>query len=176
MSPTTWPPSADSHFKFLIDGELRATVGNNEIAFVTGLPTDRPVRIKVILDEKPFESFRLSLGKEPDHRVCLRLYTDYWHWINTGWMVAYGCTCKTDGGQEQPQQRTPKSPAGAQAAPSVLDCPRPCGSGLLSRHLLETLGTRAPTYAPKEVCAQRTRAMAVLMRMFVSAEGPGVCP
>ncbi|HRC86159.1 MAG TPA: hypothetical protein PK413_11160 [Thermoanaerobaculia bacterium] len=109
MSPTTWGPSADSHFKFFLDGQLRATIGNNERALVEGLPTDRAIRVRVTLDAKPFESFPLSLGKEPDQRVCLHLYSGYWHWIDTGWAKVYGCECAVAGPAPE-LGRTPTPP------------------------------------------------------------------
>ncbi|HEX3127232.1 MAG TPA: hypothetical protein VH394_07865 [Thermoanaerobaculia bacterium] len=93
MSETTWPPSHDSKFKFSVDGRLRATVGNDEMGQISGLSTGRRVRIKVSLDGRPYEAFSLDLGKAPGHRICLWLYTDYWHWIDHGWDKSLGCKC-----------------------------------------------------------------------------------
>ena len=95
MSPTTWPPAHDSKFKFHVDGHLKATVANGEMVLISNLPTDRRVRIKVSLDGRPFEAFALDLGKAPEHRVCLWLYPDYWHWIDNGWSDNLGCKCRT---------------------------------------------------------------------------------
>jgi hypothetical protein len=94
MSETTWPPGLDSKFKFSVDGHLRATVAKDEMALISGLPTGRRVRIKVSVDGRPFEAFSLDLGKEPEHRICLWLYPDYWHWIDNGWTESHGCKCK----------------------------------------------------------------------------------
>lgn len=93
----SWPPSHDSKFKFSVDGHLRATVGNDEMGQISGLPTGRRVRIKVSLDGRPYETFSLDLGKAPDHRICLWLYTDYWHWIDQGWDRSLGCKCEIPG-------------------------------------------------------------------------------
>ncbi len=111
MSQTTWGPSAASHFEFFVDGRLRATVGNDEMAWVGELPTQRAIRVRVILDGAPFESFALRLDKEPDRRVCLHLDTGYWHWIDSGWSKAYGCTCGADG-----RPPAPGSPGGGHRA------------------------------------------------------------
>ena len=92
-SQTTWAPQRDSHFTFFIDGQLRATVGKGEIAHVKELPTNQPIRVRVRLDDRPFESFNLSLSKAPDRRICLWLYPGYWHWIDRGWDAKLGCQC-----------------------------------------------------------------------------------
>ena len=94
MSQTTWPPSASSKFEFKIDGRLAATVAAGEMAHVDGLPTNRRVRLQVILDGKPYETFRLDLGDAPRHRICLWLRSGYWHWIDTGWDEGRGCKCE----------------------------------------------------------------------------------
>lgn len=93
MSATTWPPSYDSRFTFHIDGRLRATIANHEMAKISGLPTNRRVRVKVMLDGLPFETFSLQPGKQQDYRICLWLYPDYWHWIDNGWSERLGCKC-----------------------------------------------------------------------------------
>jgi hypothetical protein len=91
---TTPAPSASSKFTFRIDRELKATVGNGEMALITGVPVDRKVLVEIRMDGRPFESFRLDLGKQPEKRVCLWLYPGYWHWINNGWQAKLGCQCK----------------------------------------------------------------------------------
>ena len=92
MSQTTWGPSRHSVFRFHVNGELRATVRVGEMAVIRGLPVGR-VRVRVTLDDKPFEAFSLDLGKAADHRICLWLYPGYWHWIDNGWTTALGCKC-----------------------------------------------------------------------------------
>jgi hypothetical protein len=94
MSQTTWPPSEDSRFEFRIHGTRRATVTNGEMASISGLPTDRRIRVTVSLDGRPFESLSLDLRHESEHRICLWLYPGYWHWINNGWQEKLGCRCK----------------------------------------------------------------------------------
>ena len=96
MSQTTWPPAYTSRFSFYIDRQPAVTVANHEMAFVTDLPTDRRVRVRVQLDGRPYEAFSLDLGRASDHRICLRLYTDYWHWIDSGWEPNLGCKCGED--------------------------------------------------------------------------------
>jgi hypothetical protein len=64
------------------------------MAWIKGLPTDRKILVEVRQDGQPTESFRLDLRKEEKNRVCLWLYTGYWHWVNTGWDAAHGCRCK----------------------------------------------------------------------------------
>lgn len=93
LSETTWSPQRGSHFKFYVDGRLRATITDGESADLKGLPTSRPVRIRVVLDGKAFEAFKLNLGSSPGHRICLWLYPGYWHWIDNGWDAALGCRC-----------------------------------------------------------------------------------
>lgn len=91
---TTPKPSAQSVFKFVVDERLEATVKGREGAMLSGVPTDRKVKVEVRLDGKSFETFWLNLGKEPDRRACLWLYQGYWHWVNTGWDPKKGCDCK----------------------------------------------------------------------------------
>lgn len=93
LSSTTWPPSAKSVFEFRIDGRPAVTVRNHEMVAVAGLATDRKVKVEVRLDGKPFETFRLELGKKPGTRICLWLYEGYWHWIDNGWNAELGCRC-----------------------------------------------------------------------------------
>ena len=98
LSRTTWPPSAKSVFEFRIDGRPAVTARNHEMVAVTGLPLDRKIKVEVRLDGKPFETFRLELGKRPGNRVCLWLYEGYWHWIDNGWHAELGCRCGDEGG------------------------------------------------------------------------------
>lgn len=93
LSDTTWAPQHDSHFRFYVEGRLRATVADGESAYLQGLPTTKPIRVRVELDERPFESFSLDLAKAADHRICLWLYPGYWHWIDNGWDAQLGCKC-----------------------------------------------------------------------------------
>jgi hypothetical protein len=58
-----------------------------------GLRADKPVRIRVQLDSRPFETFQLDLSKAPGQRICLWLYPGYWHWIDQGWDPKLGCKC-----------------------------------------------------------------------------------
>jgi len=92
MSKTTWEPQYTSEFRFFINGRERATLHDGEMVHLTGLPTTKPIRVKVILDNRPFETFSLDLSKY-DHRICLWLYPGYWNWINNGWDPKLGCTC-----------------------------------------------------------------------------------
>jgi hypothetical protein len=107
LSDTTWEPSYQSHFTFFVDGQKKATLGNSEMVHLTGLRTDKPVRIRVQLDGRPFESFRLDLAKS-DHRICLWLYPGYCHWINEGWDPKLGCNC-----DEEPKPTPTPSKHGA---------------------------------------------------------------
>src|SRR4030095_15001320 len=66
MSDTTWPPTTLSKFTFRLDKKLKATVGQGEMALITGVPRNRKVLVEVRLDGKPYESFRLDLRKEPE--------------------------------------------------------------------------------------------------------------
>ncbi|HEX6904881.1 MAG TPA: hypothetical protein VF789_34555 [Thermoanaerobaculia bacterium] len=96
MSKTTWGPSKDSKFTFRVDKKLKATVGKGEMVLIKDVPADRKVLVEIRLDGKPYESFRLDLRKEPDRRVCLWLYENYWHWVNLGWDPKLGCKCKVE--------------------------------------------------------------------------------
>jgi len=92
LSDTTWEPQYDSEFKFFINGRERATLHDGEMVYLTDLPTAKPIRVRVTLDKRPFESFSLDLSKY-DHRICLWLYPGYWHWIDNGWDSKLGCRC-----------------------------------------------------------------------------------
>jgi hypothetical protein len=81
----TWAPGEKSKFSFSVDGKVRAEVGAGESACMKDLETQKPIRISVKLDGKPYESFKLDLAQEGQSRVCLWLYPNYWHWINNGW-------------------------------------------------------------------------------------------
>ncbi|MEO8504063.1 MAG: hypothetical protein ABI609_09215 [Acidobacteriota bacterium] len=97
MSQTTWGPSLDSIFEFRIDGKLRATVGNGQMAMISGLPLDRRIKIQVLHDQRPFETVSLDFRSQPEPRICLWLYPSYWHWINNTWIEKLGCRCKPVG-------------------------------------------------------------------------------
>lgn len=86
MSQTTWPPSPGSKFIFRVDRRIKQTVAEDQSIQIRGVPANRKVLVQVELDGRPFESFRVDLRKEPDHRLCLRLDRGYWHWIE-------GCRC-----------------------------------------------------------------------------------
>jgi hypothetical protein len=94
MSQTTWGPAARSVFTFRIDKRPRVAVRNHEMMLISGLPTDRKVKVEVRLDDRPFETFRLNLGDAREHRICLWLYPGYWHWIDQGWNPKLGCKCE----------------------------------------------------------------------------------
>lgn len=93
LSNTTWAPRYESRFRFYVDGSLRASVAVGESAHLEDLPLTRPIRVRVVLDDRPFESFALDLAKAGDHRICLWLYPGYWHWIDNGWHASLGCKC-----------------------------------------------------------------------------------
>jgi len=94
MSPETWGPSANSVFTFKVGRQAPVAVHSYDAVSIKDVPTDRRVLVRVQLDGRPFESFWIDLRKEPDQRVCLRLYRGYWHWIDSGWKKNLGCTCK----------------------------------------------------------------------------------
>jgi hypothetical protein len=93
MSTTTWAPSADSKFVFRVGKTIKATVANHQMVTIDKVPADRRVLIGIRLDGRPFESFYADLRKEEDRHLCLWLYEDYWHWVNTGWDKGKGCRC-----------------------------------------------------------------------------------
>lgn len=94
MSQDTWGPSAESVFTFQVGKRSPTAVHANETIAIKDVAVDRRVLVRVKLDQRPFESFWLNLGKEPNRRVCLWLYPGYWHWINNGWDPKLGCSCK----------------------------------------------------------------------------------
>jgi hypothetical protein len=77
------------------------------MGYIKGLPSGKPIRVRVRLDDKPFESFPLDLSSEPRHHYCLGLYPGYWHWIDAVWDAKKGCTCG-----EPPKAATPKRKSG----------------------------------------------------------------
>ncbi len=85
LSQTTWAPQHDSRFTFFVNGHQSATLADGQMAYLTGLPTNKPIRVRARLDGRPFEAFSLDLSRATDHRICLWLYPGYWHWINNGW-------------------------------------------------------------------------------------------
>jgi hypothetical protein len=91
---TTPAATSETVFTFIVDKRLKATVKMDEMGMITGVPTDRKVKVEVRTAEAGFETFWLHLGKEPEHRSCLWLYPDYWHWIDNGWDPKLGCKCK----------------------------------------------------------------------------------
>jgi hypothetical protein len=93
MSTSTWAPGAHSRFTFQVDGRPASTLERGETLAIRDLPTDRRVPVRVLLDDRPFESFRLDLGRARDRRICLWLYPGYWHWIDNGWSAELGCSC-----------------------------------------------------------------------------------
>jgi hypothetical protein len=93
MSQTTWPPSVSSTFVFRVGKRIKASVHNDEMVSITGVPVDRKVLVGIRLDGRPYESFWVDLRKARDRRVCLWLYEGYWHWVDTGWDEAKGCRC-----------------------------------------------------------------------------------
>jgi hypothetical protein len=93
MSQNTWPPAWNSVFEFFVEKREAVEVRNDEMVLISNLPTDRKVKVRVVLDGKPFETFWLKLGDQPEHRVCLWLYPGYWHWIDLGWTPSLGCKC-----------------------------------------------------------------------------------
>lgn len=93
LSNTTWAPRYESRFRFYVDGSLRATVAVGDSAHLKELPLARPIQVRVMLDDRPFESFALDLAEARDHRICLWLYPGYWHWIDNGWHASLGCKC-----------------------------------------------------------------------------------
>jgi len=94
LSTATWPPSAESVFEFRLDGKKVAAVRLGEMAAVRGVALDRKVKLSIKLDGKPFESYPIDLGPEPDGRTCLWLYPGYWRWLNGPWDVKRGCRCE----------------------------------------------------------------------------------
>jgi hypothetical protein len=51
LSDTTWAPQHNSHFTFSINGRQRAILGDGETAYLTDLPTSKPLRVKIRLDQ-----------------------------------------------------------------------------------------------------------------------------
>ena len=96
LSTATWPPSADSVFEFRLDGKKVAAVRRGEMAAVRGVVLDRPVKLSIQLDGKPFESYSIDLRAEPEKRTCLWLYPGYWRWLNGPWDDKRGCKCRAD--------------------------------------------------------------------------------
>ena len=95
LSTATWPPTAASVFAFRLDGKQVAAVHLGEMAAVRGVALDRKVKLSIKLDGKPFESYPIDLGAEPDGRTCLWLYPGYWRWLNGPWDAKRGCKCET---------------------------------------------------------------------------------
>lgn len=91
---TTPKPSSKAKFTFIVDKRLKASVKNGEMGMITGVPTDRKVRVEVRMNDRGFETFWLNLGEERGKRVCLWLYPGYWHWIDQGWDPKLGCKCE----------------------------------------------------------------------------------
>jgi hypothetical protein len=96
LSTATWPPNASSVFEFRLDGKKVAAIRLGEMVAVRGVALDRPVRLSIKLDGKPFESYPIDLRAEPDNRTCLWLYPGYWRWLNGPWDVKRGCKCEAD--------------------------------------------------------------------------------
>jgi hypothetical protein len=96
MSTSTWAPGSDSRFTFHVDGRPALTLDRGETLAIRDLPTGRRVPVHVQLDGRPYESFRLDLGRARERRICLWLYPGYWHWIDNGWIAELGCTCAPD--------------------------------------------------------------------------------
>lgn len=94
LSENTWPPTAGSVFHFQIGKSAAADVRAEQTVTLHDLPADRRLLVRVTLDGRPFESFRIDLAREPKHRACYWLYPGYWHWINVGWEQKLGCSCK----------------------------------------------------------------------------------
>ena len=94
LSETTWGPSPDSKFEFRLDKKLVATVPRDRMVAIHDVPVDRRVLLSIRLDGRPFESFPVELGKEPDHRLCLWLRPGYWHWSYRYWEPRLGCRCE----------------------------------------------------------------------------------
>lgn len=100
---TTPAPLPSTVFTFIVDKRLKATVRKGEMAQITGVPTDRKVKVEIRTQSQGFETFWLNLGKEPEKRVCLWLYPGYWHWINNGWEPKLGCKCEESPGPTRPR-------------------------------------------------------------------------
>jgi hypothetical protein len=87
-------PGPDSKYSFRVDGKLKASVGVGELGLIAGVPVDRKVRVQVLLDGKPIESFKVDLRRARGHRDCLWLHEGYWTWSLLGdWYEESGCRC-----------------------------------------------------------------------------------
>ena len=91
-------PLPSSKFLFRVDRRFTATVAQGEMGRIEHVPEDRKVLVEIRLDGKPFEAFWIDLREEEGQRVCLWLYSGYWHWVDLGWDDAHGCKC----GKEAP--------------------------------------------------------------------------
>ncbi len=91
-------PLATSKFRFRLDKRLEATVAQGEMARIENVPHDRKVLVDIRLDGKPFEAYWIDLAKKDRNRVCLWLYSGYWHWVDLGWDPKRGCKCDEEVG------------------------------------------------------------------------------
>ena len=87
-------PGPESKYSFRVDHKPAVTVAAGEMKLIPGVPADRKVLVEIRLDGQPTESFRIDLRRQEEKRLCLWLYTGYWHWvITTGDDRVKGCKC-----------------------------------------------------------------------------------
>ena len=94
MPDPTWGIAPNSIFEFRIDGRLRATVTNAQMAMISGLPTDRRIKVLVVHNHQPYETVSVDFRRQPEPRICLWMDPGRWRWINIAWKEALGCRCK----------------------------------------------------------------------------------
>ncbi len=92
VAHTTWAPGEQSTFSFQFDQRAPVIVSKGQSMLIEALPLNQELRIKVRLDDQPFESFVLRLDAETPQR-CLWFYPGYWHWVDNGWEARLGCDC-----------------------------------------------------------------------------------